>query len=240
MSTKPSWLDDEESQTAAVKTVGKVAQNPIAQKVAKDVAQDPKVQAAVKDAFLSAATDAATPAWAKDSYAPPAVAGIPVAEATTSRDTVSNPDPNSGKEFECDPEVLRDMKRWHLYLRLLYMLAACFLGLAGGLILAAAPSITQFFFCFYVMFFALILCCFEIGLDSVGRLIAVNFGFLYTIPGRLGFLLFVGFMSYSLALVGKLAMGFLYFVYCVHIFIYFKFPKFEEYLRKMHYFSRPK
>ena len=171
MSTKPSWLDDEESQTAAVKTASKVAQNPVAQKIAKDVAADPKVQTAVKDAFISATVDATAPAWAQNSYNPPAVAGIPVAEAT-SRDSTRNPDPTSGQEFECDPELLRDMKRWHLYLRVLYMLAACFLGLAGGLILAAAPSISQFFFCFYVMFFALILWCFEVGLDvSTGCLL---------------------------------------------------------------------
>jgi hypothetical protein len=172
MASKPSWLDDEENQTAVAKAV---VNNPTAQKVAKDVAKDPKVQSAVKDAFVSAATSAATnpdpyaPAWASNTYAPPVVPGVPV-DATT-RESVGNPDPTSGKEFECDPELLRDMKRWHLYLRVAYMISAVLLGLAGGLELAKTPSIGVFFFCFYVMFFALIICCFEVGLN-----VSVSFG----------------------------------------------------------------
>jgi hypothetical protein len=169
MASKPSWLDDEENQASAVSAAKTVAASPMAQKVAKDVAKDPKVQNAVKDAFVSSVTSSArnpdptAPAWASDTYAAPVVPGVP-ADATT-RESVGNPDPNSGKEFECDPELLRDMKRWHLYLRVAYMISAVLLGLAGGLELAKTPSIGVFFFCFYVMFFALIICCFEVGLN---------------------------------------------------------------------------
>lgn len=225
MASKPSWLDDEENQAAAVSTAKTLAANPVAQKVAKD----PKVQAAVKDAFVTAAvssvqSDPSAPAWASDTYTPPAVPGA--ATTSTDRGSIANPNPNAGKEFECDPELLRDMKRWHLYLRIAYMIAAIILGLAGGLELASSPGLGQFFFAFYVLFFSLLICCFEVGLDSISRLIAINFGFLYTVVGKVAFLLFVGFMSFSLGLCGKVAMAYLYAVYCFQLYIYFKFPRY--------------
>lgn len=43
--------------------------------------------------------------------------------------------------------------------------------------------------------------------------------------GRLTFVLFVGFMSFSLGLFGKIAMAILYVVYAFHIYVYLKFPK---------------
>jgi hypothetical protein len=38
-------------------------------------------------------------------------------------------------------------------------------------------------------------------------MIAMNFGFLYTFVGRFVFILFVGFMSFSLGLYGQIAMA---------------------------------
>lgn len=69
------------------------------------------------------------------------------------------------------------------------------------------------------------------------RFIAVNFGFMYTLGGRAIFLLLVGFMSFSLGIVGQIAMAWLYFVGCIHIYIMCKFPEFESYLRKKHYYE---
>lgn len=60
---------------------------------------------------------------------------------------------------------------------------------------------------------------------------------MYTLSGRGTFLLFVGFMVYSLSLMGKFAMGALYAVGLLHLYIMYRFPRFEEYLRKKHYFE---
>lgn len=68
-------------------------------------------------------------------------------------------------------------------------------------------------------------------------MIATNFGFMYTLSGRALFLLFVGFLSYSLSLYGKINMGILYAVGLFQCYIMWKFPRFEEYLRKKHYFE---
>jgi Na+-translocating ferredoxin:NAD+ oxidoreductase RnfD subunit len=68
-------------------------------------------------------------------------------------------------------------------------------------------------------------------------MIAVNFGFMYTLCGRLVFIILVGFMSFLLSLFGKIVMGALYGVCLFHIYIMYRFPRFEEYLRKKHYYE---
>jgi hypothetical protein len=44
-------------------------------------------------------------------------------------------------------------------------------------------------------------------------------------------------MCYGLGIWGKVAMGALYAAGLFHAFIMYKFPRFEEYLRKKHYFE---
>eukprot|EP01034_Spumella_vulgaris_P028278 gene28278-35115_t len=44
-------------------------------------------------------------------------------------------------------------------------------------------------------------------------------------------------MSFQISLFGKIVMGILYAVGCFHAFIMWKFPRFEEYLRKKHYYE---
>ena len=65
----------------------------------------------------------------------------------------------------------------------------------------------------------------------------MNFGFLYTFVGRFVFILFVGFMSFSLGLYGQIAMAVLYAALLLHLFIMYRFPRFEEYLRKKHFYE---
>ncbi len=74
-------------------------------------------------------------------------------------------------------------------------------------------------------------------MQAVAKLIATNFGFLYSLSGRTIFLLFVGFMSFQISLFGKIVMGILYAVGAFHAYVMWKFPRFEEYLRKKHYYE---
>lgn len=60
---------------------------------------------------------------------------------------------------------------------------------------------------------------------------------MYTRPGRIIFCILLGFMAFLLSLIGKIAMACLYAVVLIHIYVMFKFPRFEEYLRKKHYFE---
>lgn len=166
MSTKPSWLDDEDNQAAAANAAVSVAKSPIVQHVAKD----PKVQSAVKESVVNAVlADSNTPSWAKDQYSPPPVPGVPVGDVENQQRSPSTASSAPAEEFQCDPELLKEMQRYHLILRVGYMVAAIIMGAAGGLILTQTPSIGQFFFGVYVMFFCLLICCFEVGLDVSRR-----------------------------------------------------------------------
>lgn len=73
--------------------------------------------------------------------------------------------------------------------------------------------------------------------QAVTRSLAINFGFMYTRIGRMIFCLIVGFQAFCLSLVGKIAMGWLYAVMLFHIYLYWKFEHFEEFLRKTHYYE---
>ncbi len=60
---------------------------------------------------------------------------------------------------------------------------------------------------------------------------------MYTLWGRIIFIILLGFMAFLLSVLGKVAMGVLYGVMLFHMYVMFKFPRFEEYLRKKHYFE---
>lgn len=125
----------------------------------------------------------------------------------------------------------------HTWVRVLYIIAAILLGAGAVLSLMTQKDVGLIFFAFYVFFFALLICCFELGLSVSARFIAVNFGFLYSLSGRMLFLLFVGFMSFNFAVLGQVAMGFLYLVGCCHVYVMCKFPEYEEYVRRKHFYE---
>ena len=92
-------------------------------------------------------------------------------------------------------------------------------------------------------------CCFFQGTQSltypfvssykqlISSTIAVNFGFLYTLTGRMIFLLFVGIMSYSLSIFGKVAMAYLFLVGIFHAVLMCIFPRFSEYVRQKDFYG---
>ena len=129
------------------------------------------------------------------------------------------------------------MGKYHLVLRILYGLVATLMAIAAALSLQNQTNIGKGFFAVYTMIFCLLICCFELGLSAIARTLAVNFGFLYTLHGRIIFILFLGFMAYGLSLFGIISMCCLYAVLVFHLYIMYRFPKFEEYLRRKHYYE---
>lgn len=213
MSEVPSWLN-EENINAGVK----VAQNPAAQKAAVAAAKH---------------VPPPPPPKASSSYVPPnATNDLESAPVPTS--APAN-DPSS--EFVIEEATLKAMQNWHLALRLSYMAASSFMAIAAGLSLQSQKNLGLIFFALYVLFFSTMIWCFEFNLQMVASAIAVNFGFMYSLTGRWLFLLFVGFMSFSLSTLGIVAMCFLYAVGLFHGYLMYRFPRFEEYLRKKHYYE---
>lgn len=123
-------------------------------------------------------------------------------------------------------------------LRLLYMSTAAFLGVAAGLSLVGQTNFGLIFFAFYVFFFALLICCFELGLQAGAKYIASNFGFMFTLVGRWVFMLFVGFMSFSFGSIGIAAMSWLYFVGLIHAAILIKYPQYGRYVRDKMFYAK--
>tara|TARA_B110000090_G_C13181725_1_gene369507 strand:+ start:124 stop:585 length:462 start_codon:yes stop_codon:yes gene_type:complete len=105
--------------------------------------------------------------------------------------------------MEIPEEELKNIKSWHLYLRIAYVLAAALLAAAACLMLETQPAAGIAFFSVYVFCFSLLIAAFELHLSMVARVIAQNFGFMYSFSGRWIFLLFVGFMAFSLGDIGK-------------------------------------
>lgn len=161
MSEAPSWLTDENISTAA-----KVTQNPAVQKAAVKVAKNKDVQKAVKNEANKAASSNA-PAWTtsnEGTYTPPGDVESNDNSAARKPSTASDADKSS--EFVIEEQVLKDMQRWHLALRLLYMAAAILMAAAAVIAFGNANSnIGVAFFAIYVIFFAVMICCFEFALS---------------------------------------------------------------------------
>jgi hypothetical protein len=221
MSDTPSWLTEENIAVAA--------NNPAAQQAAYKAASSPAVQ--------QAAFNAMAPSWASSGggYAPPPPPTPPVGdvEAQEVRRADVPPPP---ADLDLHPEILKQMQRYGLIMRIFYMGCAVLMSTAAWLyILGGATNFTKIFIAFYVFFFAILICCFELALSACSRLIASNFGFLYNGLGRGLFLVFTAALCYNLDVIGIVAMAVLLLGVVVNIYIVFKFPKYSAWLRRKHY-----
>ena len=110
----------------------------------------------------SAPDDGFTPAWATaKAYTPPHDIENGGGGSTAS---AIRPVGSAPKPLDIDPETLSRMQFYHRILRVLYMLAAVVMGIAAGLSLVNQTNISAAFFAIYVLFFCLLMCCFEVGL----------------------------------------------------------------------------
>lgn len=207
----PNWLSEESISTAA-----SIANNPAFQKAAKNAAKTPAVQQAVLDQC------GITGPWSSSALSDEEKGTDGVSVAATALD-------EERKEME--------MGKYHLALRICYVLAASFMAVSAALSLSGQKNLGEAFFGVYVIFFAVLICCFECALSVVARILAVNFGFMYTSYGRVIFIVLVSFMSYTLGFLGILSMAAMVAVLLYHGFVMWKFPQFEDYLRKKHYYE---
>lgn len=161
MSEAPSWLTEENISTAT-----KVTNNPAAQKAAKAAAKSPAVQKAAK-----AQIEKEAPGWTTDDVHADLESGKKSSDKKSAKTppppspATSAPKPHINTDMsDLDPDVLKQMQRYHLMLRLAYMGDAVFLCTAAALSLTGQSDLGLVFFAFYVFFFSAILCCFEVAL----------------------------------------------------------------------------
>jgi cation transport ATPase len=136
--------------------------------------------------------------------------------------------------IDVDPEELKQMQKWSLILRVVYMALSICMAAAAFLVLEKA-NISTLFVALYVFFFAIIICCFELALKGVAKWMSENFGFMYTLTGRLMFIVFVAVLCFDLGLFGIIVMAALLAAVCVNIYVFMAFPKYEAWLRQKHY-----
>jgi COPI associated protein len=82
--------------------------------------------------------------------------------------------------------------RMILYTRIANLvLSICMIMVSLLSLLTTADATTGVLAC-YVMVFSCLLCCFETHLKQIAKIIALNFGFLYSAKSRSVFMMFVG------------------------------------------------
>jgi len=79
----------------------------------------------------------------------------------------------------------------------------------------------------YVVVFSCLLCCFETHLKAVSKVIALNFGFMYSAKSRSAFMIFVGTILFSFSLFGKIIGCLMLANAGFNIFVLVKYPGYE-------------
>ena len=121
-----------------------------------------------------------------------------------------------------------EIPRIIFYTRMLNLILGIAMIVVSLLSLLTTDNMTTGVLACYVVAFACLLCCFESGLQVVLRVIALNFGFMYSAKARSVFMLFVGSILFSFSLFGKI-VGFAMLANAgFNIYAIVKYPGFEE------------
>ena len=233
----PSWLTEENITTAA--------NNPQVQKAAVKVASNPAVQAAAINHANKKINVSQNSQSTGTGYVPPVVKGVPTdapAWSTAGTQDIEGgngvPDdggrPRAMSDFVATDEEITEIKKYHLILRCCFMSSAVMMAISAVLTIQSA-SVSAAFMSMYVFFFAVMIFCFELGLQAVLKLVASNFGFMYTFFGRICLVMVICGMLAQLDVWGKVTIALLCASAVFNIFVVLKLPKFDEYLRKKHF-----
>jgi len=122
----------------------------------------------------------------------------------------------------------RAVPRMILYTRIVNLVLSVCMIIASLLSLLTTANATTGVLACYVMVFSCLLCCFETHLKQISKIIALNFGFLYSAKSRAVFMIFVGTILFSFSLFGKIVGCAMLVNACFNIFILFKYPQYED------------
>lgn len=100
--------------------------------------------------------------------------------------------------------------------------------LSSLLSLVTTNSMTTGVLACYVIVLSCLLCCYETHLKQVSKVIALNFGFLFSAKSRALFMIFIGSLLFSFSLFGKLVGCAMVVNAFFNIFILLKYPSFED------------
>lgn len=124
-----------------------------------------------------------TPPWLQEPQSP--------AKGGLSTNNASNLE--EGKSSE---EAPSEVPRMILYTRIINLILSVCMIIVSLLAMLTTQSATTGVLAGYLVVFACLLCCFETHLKQVSKIIALNFGFMYSARARSVFMLFIGTYYY--------------------------------------------
>ena len=107
------------------------------------------------------------------------------------------------------------------------VLSVCMM-IASLLSLLTTTSATTGILGIYTVVFSCLLCCYETHLKQVSKIIALNFGFLFSAKSRCVFMVFIGTIMFSFSLFGQLIGIAMLANAGFNAYILFKYPEFED------------
>lgn len=125
-----------------------------------------------------------------------------------------------------------DVPRMILYTRVLNLALSVGMLIASLLSLLTTTDATTGVLACYTLIFGCLLCCYETHLKQVSKLIAKNFGFLYSAKSRCLFMVFIGSIMFSFSLFGKLIGLLMLANACFNGFLICMYPQFDDMQRK--------
>ena len=136
-----------------------------------------------------------TPPWLQE----PSAAPIPTGGARLQNSTGASSSSSSGAAQQSSTTANADtsdqataVPRMILYTRIINLVLSVCMIVVSLLSLLTTQSATTGVLACYLVVFACLLCCFETHLKQVSKVIALNFGFMYSARARSVFMLFVG------------------------------------------------
>jgi hypothetical protein len=131
--------------------------------------------------------------------------------------------PSNGSIVE-DPNIPRMI----LITRVANLILSVCMIVAALLSLLTTDNATTGVLACYVVVFSCLLCCFETHLKQISKLIAFNFGFLYSAKSRSVFMIFIGTILFSFSLFGKIIGCLMLGNAGFNIYVLYKYPGYDD------------
>lgn len=208
--------------------VREVQQNPIVQQATQTV-----MAAAVAANFTNLFSDKPPGVSSNAPSGKPASSFQPQKRVGGNSSVPTSDNQKDSNYIDCDPGELEEMKKWAAKLRMINLIS-CTLLILSSFFSLASNNLTTLFIAFYVLFFGVLLCCYELGLSIIAKAIAENFGFMYNFWPRKIFIILIAILCYELGLIGKIAMALLLGAEIAGTYVWYKHPQFEKYTRLKH------
>jgi len=125
---------------------------------------------------------------------------------------------------ESDPAIPKMI----LYSRVINLVLSVCMIVASLLSLLTTDNATTGVLACYVVVFSCLICCFETHMKLISKMIALNFGFMYSAKSRCAFMIFVGTILFSFSLFGKIVGCLMLGNAAFNIFVLIKYKGYDD------------